>query len=205
MRMAKSKESINFEIEYIREKIRNKKDEIIELEKKLEVKFEELHKLEIYEQLPIEERTLEEYIFNTTSSVRLMDEFETLTEEGFKKYTRLVIKNGFLNFRYKFIIERLGNRKARGDITITDFKKGYNADLIEYANEQIALYLKGNVEKNGMEILFEEPYLLRAQNSSNRTGYGREYNGSDLVWQGTLYGETTEYAFVGVIKDEEYM
>ena len=203
--MAKSKESINFEIEYIREKIRNKKDEIIELEKKLEVKFEELHKLEIYEQLPIEERTLEEYIFNTTSSVRLMDEFETLTEEGFKKYTRLVIKNGFLNFRYKFIIERLGNRKARGDITITDFKKGYNADLIEYANEQIALYLKGNVEKNGMEILFEEPYLLRAQNSSNRTGYGREYNGSDLVWQGTLYGETTEYAFVGVIKDEEYM
>ena len=50
-----------------------------------------------------------------------------------------------------------------------------------------------------MKIKFEKPYLLRAQNSNNRTGYGNEYYGYDLVYQGTLYGETTNYAFVGVI------
>ena len=48
---------------------------------------------------------------------------------------------------------------------------------------------------------FSKPFLLRAQNSSNRTGYGWEWNwsgGYGDYTEGTFYGETTNYFFVGV-------
>lgn len=47
---------------------------------------------------------------------------------------------------------------------------------------------------------FSTPFLLRAQNSSNRTGYGWEWDwsgGYGDYTEGTLYGETTDYFFVG--------
>ena len=56
------------------------------------------------------------------------------------------------------------------------------------------------VDKNRF-YRFSKPFLLRAQNSLNRTGYGWEWDWSggygDYI-EGTLYGETTNYYFVGV-------
>ena len=52
--------------------------------------------------------------------------------------------------------------------------------------------------ENGQIIMFKTCYLLRAQNSSNRTGYGNIYYGDELVHEGTLYGETTSYVLAGV-------
>ena len=48
---------------------------------------------------------------------------------------------------------------------------------------------------------FDKPYHLRAQNSLNRTGYGWEWDWSGGIGdyiEGTQYGETTDYGFVGV-------
>ena len=47
---------------------------------------------------------------------------------------------------------------------------------------------------------FSKPYLLRAQNKDNRTGYGSKWEkvgGKEKYMEGTLYGETTNYLLVG--------
>lgn len=51
------------------------------------------------------------------------------------------------------------------------------------------------IEEN---IILESTFQFRAQNSYNRTGYGSEYSGGDLVYEGTLYGETTTYIISGI-------
>lgn len=194
---------VKCQIEIVKQRIVDKENEINRLKKELELRLEELKKIEEYENGPIENRTLHKYIFDTSSTVRLMDEFESITEEGYQRYKRLVLKN--LDFSdcggYHFIIERLNGRETKGNITMTNYKKGNNRELLNYANEQIVAVLEDCKEKHGKEIIFTKPYLLRAQNTSNRTGYGSEYNGDFLVHQGTLYGETTRYAFVGVIME----
>lgn len=53
--------------------------------------------------------------------------------------------------------------------------------------------------KTNRAIPFKTPIKFNAQTSQNRTGYGSEYNNGELVYQGTLYGETTQFAIIGVI------
>ena len=84
---------------------------------------------------------------------------------------------------------------------MTDFKiqRGNYGLLIKHVESEVSKAKEKAILAKDDEIIFETPFLLRAQNSSNRTGYGNEYNGYDLVYEGTLYGETTKYAFIGVI------
>ena len=132
-----------------------------------------------------------------------MDEFESLTDEGFRKYERIVIKNTIWgqSGRYHLILARMSASEYVGDITMTDFKnqRGNYGLLIKHVESEVSKAKEKAILAKDAEIIFETPFLLRAQNSSNRTGYGNEYNGYDLVYEGTLYGETTKYAFIGVI------
>ena len=48
------------------------------------------------------------------------------------------------------------------------------------------------------DYFFEIPITFNAQNDFNRCGYGNHFLGDELVHKGTLYGETTEYMFIGV-------
>ena len=68
-----------------------------------------------------------------------MDEFESITEEGYQKYKRMIFRNSFYSDcgSYNFIVERLQGRESEGNITMTDFKKGYDSALRKYASEQI--------------------------------------------------------------------
>lgn len=52
-------------------------------------------------------------------------------------------------------------------------------------------------------FLFKEAVPIGAQTSQNRTGYGNEYWGDYLLIKGTLYGEMTDFAVIG-IKIETY-
>lgn len=199
--MAITRRNIELRIQRTKERISVKEDELLQLKNELVHQMDELKKIEEYENRPIQDRTLKKYIYDSIGSVRVMDEFESTTDEGYQKYTRMIFTNSCYSElgAYNLIVERLSGRESDGDITMTDFKKGHDRKLKEYVGEQIRKRLKGKKGTRGMEILFEKPYLLRAQNSGNRTGYGSEYNGYDLVYQGTLYGETTKYAFVGII------
>ena len=56
--------------------------------------------------------------------------------------------------------------------------------------------------KHGQEF-FEyrpgHPYIINAQASHNRTGYGNKYCGNQLVEEGTKYGETDEYVITKIL------
>lgn len=47
-------------------------------------------------------------------------------------------------------------------------------------------------------VPFQNICYLGAQTYSNQTGFGSEYRGAELVYEGTLYGETTGFLIIGV-------
>ena len=58
------------------------------------------------------------------------------------------------------------------------------------------------IVKNGKDITnrflpFTKPIMIGAQTSKNREGYGNQYCGEELVYEGTKYGETTNFLIVG--------
>ena len=194
-------ESTNSQIETLYKNIEKLEAGIDEYRKQI-VLLDELEKeLEMYEMTPISDRTLEAYVFSDTSTLALMDQFESLTEKGFKKYSRMILKNNYKynnSMSYNFIIERRMNRETVGDITMTEFKQNFTKKLVQHANNEILNNMKNKAFIGKQDFMFNKCFLLRAQNSTNRTGYGNVYNGEDLVYAGTLYGETTSYVFAGV-------
>lgn len=186
----------NQSIENLKEQIQDKKQEIKDLEKLLK-------ELEKYESQPIEKLTYYTRFYKDTGTVYEMDKFESLTEEGFRKYKRMLIgpytirsvdSEGYSTSQsFYLIVERLNRRETTGNITATELKQGYTNGLFNYIRGQLETH-----ESEDDIIIFDMPYWFRAQNSKNRQGYGSEYNGYDLVWQGTLYGETTNYCISGI-------
>lgn len=153
-------------------------------------------------------RELEVYVSANTSTVKLLDKFEGFDTET--PYERLIIKNAMRIYKgnqsemINLVVERSKNCDYEGSITFTKFKQGYTLNLRTFVENQIAHISKSDlaVYKNSGKIFrFSKPYLLRAQNSRNRSGYGWEWDWSTpyapLVTEGTLYGETTDYMFVG--------
>lgn len=150
-------------------------------------------------------RDLVSFIFDDTRTVDLMDKFEGLNGE--KPYERLIIKRAFsirVGTKFEFVdlvLERSKNRDYQGNITFTEFKKGNIGDLKRYVQCQFTEDDIVKCMETGEIKLFSKPYLLRAQNSRNRSGYGWEWDWSDpyypSVMEGTFYGETTNYVFVG--------
>ena len=148
------------------------------------------------------------YVSDTTKTLELMDRFE-----GRKKsegpYKRLILQNtenvtiGEYICEYHLIIERYPDfNHTEGDITFSEFKKEKGRSVYNYCSNQLreALKTNGNILKN-KEFYFIKPYYLRAQNSGNREGYGWAWDWSGGVGipdEGTYYGETDDYAFVGV-------
>lgn len=121
----------------------------------------------------------------------------------------------------------IGKEIIQTNITMTDFKKifgsyfnSYNR-IIEYKKHNSSKDRKSvpklslpvydflemffenfikNVQDNFEDektIYFDNPISINAQSSSNRTGYGNEYYYDMLIYEGTKYGETSEFPIVG--------
>ena len=60
----------------------------------------------------------------------------------------------------------------------------------------------GNFERKYYPL--SKPISLGAQINKNLEGFGNEYCGNQLVYEGTKYGETTEFLIVGVCVDNLY-
>lgn len=152
-----------------------------------------------------EYKVLETYVFDNTRTVELMDRFEGIGTG--EPYDQLLIKralNIYIGNKYvcvDLVVERSRQHNYEGNITFTQYKKGVVYELREFIQNQLTGVNLNQVKKSGEMIEFDHPYLLRAQNSRNRTGYGWEWDWTDrydpLVTEGTLYGETTNYVFVG--------
>jgi hypothetical protein len=152
-------------------------------------------------------------IYDTTHTVDVLDKYEGLDKEESKPYERLVIANGNRSltgnkYYIHYVIERSRRRDFIGDITFTEFKKGYIAELNRHVKDEIKkVSMEEYLDKNEF-IRFDKPYHLRAQNSRNRTGYGWEWDwsgGYGDYTEGTLYGETTDYIFAGVYISSAYI
>lgn len=159
-------------------------------------------------------------LFDTSRTLKLMDEFDGIDEENKIIYDRLVIYNenllGHIGknkvFNYALIIERGKSQKVVGSITMTDLKSGYlkpyvsitksegskNVLLKEHIENEVTESVYNEYVDSGTPYLFSVPYKLKAQNSRNRSGYGNIYNGDILVYEGTKYGETSSYLIIGV-------
>lgn len=152
------------------------------------------------------------YIYKDTKTISIMDKFDGVGQTNKVTYDRLILNNSFYinvgddySCECLLIIKRIcPQTKTVGDITLTEFKKD-NGDIIyNYARDFLNKTYKENpkiIEKK--EIYFDNPYYLRAQNSSNKiiTGWEWHWDGSNLdyVYEGTEYGETNKYGFVGII------
>lgn len=196
--------SIKKDIESLQREIYNLREAIQEAEKTIEQKKMELVKVMEYESRPKEQKELSRWVNRYTTTVQIMDEFESLTPEGYYKYERLILKDSlfYCDTYFSYIIERRNGRDYVGDITMTELKNGDGWDLSSYAEEAIDRHNKRKKTtkfRPKTEVMFKKPYHLRAQTSANRTGYGNIYEGYDLVLEGTLYGETTDYLIVGVM------
>lgn len=159
---------------------------------------------------------LEKCVYKDTRTISLMDEFERRNEKGEKVYSALVLRDVFgIKYRKKlYFISLTIERKphegicVNNSLTFTDLKqllldhvfktddrgkyKVVDAVLDELKHLDAASFNEGTVV-----CKFPIPVKFNAQNSSNRSGYGNRYCGEELVYEGTLYGETTDYIFTG--------
>ena len=152
---------------------------------------------------------LETYVFDRTKSIQLLDRFEGLGEENDTVYERMILKNRKFGmteegrtFTYHLVIERSKDRNYVGDITFTKFKQGRDGELLHYICEQVSNDVLNKYAGTKEIYYFDKPFLLRAQNTSNRTGYGWQWDWSGGIgtsYEGTFYGETTSYVFAGVV------
>lgn len=69
---------------------------------------------------------------------------------------------------------------------------------MQYIFQEI-INLKESRIKTGAQLAFEYPCLLGGQTFDNQTGFGSEFYGNELISEGTLYGETTDFIIIGVI------
>lgn len=122
----------------------------------------------------------------------------------------------------------VGKQIVSTNITLTEFKKIYGSrfnyleDILNY-KERITDINRTRIPKftvpvmdfieifknhfeenfdNSKEdeiIFFDNPISINAQSSKNRTGYGNEYFYDLLVYEGTKYGETSQFPIVGYI------
>ena len=159
------------------------------------------------------EEILKTRVYKDSRTVKIMEEFESQDDNLKKKYSSLELCDIFcIKYRRKLywvslIIQRKpkGQKCTQSSLTFTDLKKLLD-QVFTLADEgsykivsELFKEIKRNwqCESNDIEVVFPIPVQFNAQNSSNRSGYGNRYCGEELVYEGTLYGETTDYMFVG--------
>lgn len=155
---------------------------------------------------------LNAYVWEDTKSINLMDEFEGIGTNNNIRYERLVFTNRRMgltqkgkSFNYRLVVERRKpGSEVAGNITFTEFKKGYTSELRQHVNASVNEKEINKYSGKNDIFYFKKPFRFRAQNSTNRMGYGWSWdwsNGYGDYTEGTYYGETTEYVFAGVYID----
>lgn len=165
-----------------------------------------------------------EYLNNTTKTIHLFDKFNNQKKEflslgftHFSYWTKGILAPWKEYVPVSLILIKHWNaiRRIARTLTISELKKysQQEASSVTSHNKSLKTLFE---EINGTpRIEFEEsmkntgyfkqkyyalsnPISIGAQLSKNREGYGNIYNGEKLVYEGTKYGETTEFLIVGI-------
>lgn len=94
-----------------------------------------------------------------------------------------------INYRKKLSLE---NRCSAPKLSVPVL------DFLELFYTHFQKNLEGQKSENDI-IFFDNPISINAQSSSNRTGYGNEYYYNTLIYEGTKYGETSQFPIIGYI------
>lgn len=117
----------------------------------------------------------------------------------------LVITKGCNNVNYKY-----------NGLTMTDLKKAVKSyigrNTLKYLKKESRIYplyqeltsVAKKIQKDETTnvMAFQTPCMIGGQTYTNQSGYGSEYCGEDMIYQGTLYGETSKFLIIGVITKE---
>lgn len=115
-----------------------------------------------------------------------MTEFKKIYSSFFNDLEKLV--------NYKTILTR-SNRTAvpKFSVPVLDFLELFFEHFKSHIDET------NTFNNNDKIIFFDNPISINAQSSDNRTGYGNEYYYDELVYEGTKYGETSQFPIIGYV------
>lgn len=150
-------------------------------------------------------------LYEDTRTTPIMDEFVSSGKEF------LVFENAYTlskcGKRVSLVIVKSKQKVNCSDngLTMTDLKKSVGVYVSENSlnylgetarkyplfRELVSVDLKA--PKTGDTVAFTAPCLLGGQTFKDQTGFGSEYCGDELVYQGKNYGETTKFLIIGLI------
>lgn len=143
-------------------------------------------------------------VYPDTETIPLLDQFETISDNGVPKYKRLVLRGWDIPYGAPWdgivhlVIERgLYGVEIAGSLTFTALKRRQDSHFHEFLMAEIRSNLGNEPPPDDVLIPFTKPYMLRAQNSTNLAGWHREGDRT-VIRPGTEYGETTRYHIVGM-------
>lgn len=162
------------------------------------------------------ENSINEHLYSDTKTTPIMDSFYC------SKKDFLIFKSLFFvdvdfppYWQYVSIVVRKSPRsKIRlidSGLTMTDLKKESGWATLKYCSESRRVYplikeivtAATKLSETNKIVPFEHIIRLGGQTYANQTGFGSEYNGEELVHQGTLYGETTGFYIIGISMDQQ--
>lgn len=206
-------EKINQEIEELNNQISALNDEKRELSAQLNYILKEpttKHALKQVHEIS-KDNVIREFLFSDTKTTPIMNRF-SWSDKKFLIFENVFTLDSTWNKVSLIIIKnRPGVYYKYTGLTMTDLKKrtgGYictnSLDFIKETDRIFPLYkelVKINQcnPKKGDVIAFETPCLLGGQTFQDQTGFGSEYWGRTLLYQGKEYGETTKFLIIGVI------
>jgi len=161
----------------------------------------------------MDQRILQKRIYKGSRSIKIMDEFESLNTDLKKQYDTLELQDLFcIRYRRKLYwvslyLQRMpyNTQHIDSSLTFTELKNGLLERVFTLEQkdsyrivEEVFEGIRQLWNHSESELLFQfsVPIQFNAQNSRNRSGYGNRYRGEELIYEGTLYGETTDYMFV---------
>ncbi len=156
--------------------------------------------------------TIRKKLSKQTKTTPIMDEFFhsqnilflilelSLYSNNYKGIINLIVTHSYRNIPCaEFEPPTMTELKTNGDKTINDIFPIRMQPLIN----EIKKY-NFNSLKYGDLVQFDKPFLLGGQTFDNQAGYGWEWEYGDCIYEGTLYGEVTNFFIIGFTYNSKY-
>jgi len=168
-------------------------------EKRIEKEFSQINILST------KENSMYVSLYSDTHTTPIMDEFYNSDKlflflsdwsgnEWWDKIV-LVITHGYNNIpHYDVEAPTMTELKTSSHCPVTS---GYFPERMKPLMENIANIIKKKKMKHGEVVQFKYPYPLGGQIYANQTDFGWEWQWGELLKEGTLYGETTQFFIIG--------
>ncbi len=161
-----------------------------------------------------DENTQSQRLFHNTATTPIIDKFAN-SDKRFLVFTRaFCLSPVWKHVSLVIAKSSLGINYDNNGLVLTDLKKAVGDTVSEYSyyflhdsSRLFPLYrelitVAKKTPAKGEIVPFERVCLIGGQTYDDQTGFGSEYCGSDLVYEGKEYGETTKFVIIGVIVED---